>query len=110
MNNRKVLIAIATIMGVLILPRLSIVAQQSDDEPPEMGFFVSSVSIGDGGNLGGLAGADAHCQSLATAAGAFAHAHSPKINGYGWGDIMWREGHGCGEAMRVRLREMSPSS
>ena len=70
MNNRKVLIAIATNKGVMILTRLSIVAQQRDDEPPEMGFFVSSVSIGDGGNLGGLAGADAHCQSLATAAGA----------------------------------------
>ena len=35
-----------------------------------MGFFVTSVGLGDGGNLGGLEGADAHCQSLATAAGA----------------------------------------
>ena len=35
-----------------------------------MSFFVTSVGKGDGANLGGLAGADAHCQSLATAAGA----------------------------------------
>jgi hypothetical protein len=35
-----------------------------------MGFFVSSVGLGKGGNLGGLAGADAHCQTLATAVGA----------------------------------------
>lgn len=35
-----------------------------------MGFFVTSVGLGDGGNLGELAGADAHCQSLAAAAGA----------------------------------------
>jgi hypothetical protein len=35
-----------------------------------MTFFVTSVPIGKGGNLGGLAGADAHCQALATAAGA----------------------------------------
>ena len=35
-----------------------------------MSFFVTSVGLGDGGNLGGLAGADAHCQALATAAGA----------------------------------------
>ena len=35
-----------------------------------MTFFVTSEPIGDGGNLGGLAGADAHCQALATAAGA----------------------------------------
>ena len=30
-------------------------------------FFVTSVGIGQGGNLSGLAGADAHCQALATA-------------------------------------------
>ena len=34
-----------------------------------MSFFVTSVGKGDGANLGGLAGADAHCQALATAAG-----------------------------------------
>jgi hypothetical protein len=32
-------------------------------------FFVTSVGKGQGGNLGGLAGADAHCQALATAEG-----------------------------------------
>ena len=35
-----------------------------------MGFFITSTSPGNGGNLGGLAGADAHCQKLAAAAGA----------------------------------------
>jgi hypothetical protein len=35
-----------------------------------MSFFVTSRPIGKGANLGGLAGADAHCQSLASAAGA----------------------------------------
>ena len=35
-----------------------------------MGFFITSVGIGDGANLGGLDGADAHCQTLASAAGA----------------------------------------
>ena len=38
--------------------------------PQPMGFFVTSVGLGKGANLGGLAGADAHCQALATAAGA----------------------------------------
>ena len=37
---------------------------------PMMNFFVTSVPVGDGGNLGGLAGADAHCQTLAAAVGA----------------------------------------
>ena len=35
-----------------------------------MTFFVTSEPIGDGGNLGGLEGADAHCQALAAAVGA----------------------------------------
>jgi hypothetical protein len=39
-------------------------------QPSEMSFFVTSVGPGDGANLGGLAGADAHCQRLAAAAGA----------------------------------------
>ena len=34
-----------------------------------MSFFVTSVGKGNGADLGGLAGADAHCQALAKAAG-----------------------------------------
>src|SRR5215216_3301451 len=39
--------------------------------PPDtsMSFFVTSVGLGKGANLGGLAGADAHCAALAEAAG-----------------------------------------
>ena len=36
---------------------------------PQMTFFVTSKGLGDGGNLGGIAGADAHCQQLAAAVG-----------------------------------------
>ena len=36
---------------------------------PRMNFFVTSAPTGDGGNLGGLAAADAHCRTLAAAAG-----------------------------------------
>ncbi len=35
----------------------------------DMTFFVTSTGLGDGANLGGLAGADSHCQRLAEAAG-----------------------------------------
>src|SRR4029079_7251065 len=34
-----------------------------------MSFFVTSIGKGNGADLGGLAGADAHCQALAQAAG-----------------------------------------
>ena len=43
----------------------SVNAQQS-----EMSFFITSAGPGKGGDLGGLAGADAHCQALASAVGA----------------------------------------
>ncbi len=39
--------------------------QQQPQQP--VGFFITSAGPGDGGNLGGLAGADAHCQKLAQA-------------------------------------------
>lgn len=39
-------------------------------EDNTMSFFVTSVGSGKGGDLGGLAGADAHCKALATAVGA----------------------------------------
>ena len=38
-------------------------------EPLPLGFFITSAGSGNGGDLGGLAGADAHCQSLAEAVG-----------------------------------------
>lgn len=38
--------------------------------PADMTFFVTSANPGKGANLGGLAGADQHCQVLAAAAGA----------------------------------------
>src|SRR5215475_3972148 len=37
--------------------------------PQPMSFFITSEPKGDGSNYGGLAGADAYCQQLATAAG-----------------------------------------
>jgi hypothetical protein len=58
-------LALATLAG-------SVLAQQpaQPQAPPQpMSFFVTSVGKGDGANLGGLAGADAHCQTLAAAAG-----------------------------------------
>jgi len=45
-------------------------AQTAPPAPTGMTFFITSVNPGRGGDLGGLAGADAHCQALATAAGA----------------------------------------
>ena len=42
---------------------------QSAVDAEKMSFFISSVGSGDGANFGGLEGADAHCTTLAEAAG-----------------------------------------
>lgn len=45
-------------------------AQPARAQPAGMTFFVTSSGPGKGGDLGGIDGADAHCQKLAEAAGA----------------------------------------
>lgn len=69
--NRKSIISV--VFAALCLLAGSVTAQ-----PPTgpMSFFVTSAGSGNGGDLGGLAGADAICQNLAEAAG--------------HGDITWR--------------------
>ena len=53
--------------GVTAEPRI----ERAPEKPnPRMSFFVTSVGMGDGANLGGLAGADRHCQALAQGVGA----------------------------------------
>jgi len=56
--------------ATLIATAGSALAQQQPPQAPNMTFFVTSVGSGKGANLGGLDGADAHCQRLGTAAGA----------------------------------------
>ena len=65
-------------------------AQGAQQKQP-MSFFVTSVGSGRGGNLGGLEGADKHCQTLAAAAGA--------------GDRTWRAYLSTQGAKAVHARE-----
>ena len=61
----------ATRLGVLASAALMALSLSGSGQAQQnMTFFVSSVGSGKGGDLGGLAGADAHCQQLAQAAGA----------------------------------------
>src|SRR5829696_8802511 len=60
--------------GILVVGTVSGVAGAQNPAPTQqpaapMSFFITSSGKGDGGNLGGLAGADARCASLAQAAG-----------------------------------------
>src|SRR5205085_10405872 len=47
-----------------------IAAPPAQAQSADTSFFLTSNGIGNGANLGGLAGADNHCQTLAQAAGA----------------------------------------
>lgn len=82
----------SAVIAALVAP-LAVWAQ--DAEFDDMSFFVTSSGPGNGGDLGGLEGADAHCQELAEAAGA--------------GDRTWRaylsteSEQGRGESARLRI-------
>src|SRR5215470_1405701 len=75
---RKIVgIVVATM--VLLVGTIVLIAQNPPQAPPgrggqqappqPMSFFITSVGKGDGANYGGLAGADAYCTQLGTAAG-----------------------------------------
>jgi hypothetical protein len=56
----------AVVLGICTLT--AALVANADERP--MGFFVTSVGMGNGADLGGLEGADAHCKKLASAVGA----------------------------------------
>lgn len=49
---------------------IAVIVPATAQQAANMTFFITSTPIGNGGNLGGLAGADNQCQTLAQAAGA----------------------------------------
>jgi hypothetical protein len=55
---------------VVTLAAAAFGAGSATAQDAEMSFFLTSKGPGDGANLGGLTGADAHCQMLAESAGA----------------------------------------
>src|SRR5205814_9462047 len=62
---KRIVIAVGAL--TLFAAGLPLLAQNASEE---MNFFITSVGLGNGANLGGLAGADQHCQRLAKAVGA----------------------------------------
>lgn len=61
-----------------------------------MSFFITSVGPGNGGNLGGLEGADAHCRKLAEAAGS---------NGRNWRAYLSTQGEELSDPAVVHARD-----
>jgi hypothetical protein len=67
-----------------------------------MSFFVTSVGVGKGADLGGLAGADKHCQQLAQAAGAGAKTWHAYLSTQGAGAVNARDRIGKGPWMNAK--------
>jgi hypothetical protein len=70
-------------------------AQDAAETPP-MTFFLASVGSGEGANLGGVAGADAHCQMLADGRGAGDSTWHAYLSTQGPGAVNARDRIGAG--------------
>ena len=70
-------------------------AQQPPPQSPNMTLFVTSVGPGKGADLGGLEGADRHCQTLAQGAGA---------GGKTWRAYLSTQADGGAQAINARDR------
>jgi hypothetical protein len=68
MKLRIVAFAVAAVAPFVLTGNA--LAQQQPPQFPNMTFFVTSAPGPNGANLGGIEGADRHCQTLATRAGA----------------------------------------
>jgi len=83
--------------GLVLLCAVPVSAQQAN-----MSFFVTSVGIGKGADLGGLAGADAHCQALAVSAGAGGKTWHAYLSTQGAGAVNARDRIGKGPWMNIK--------
>ena len=86
---QKLTISIATILWASV--STSALAQQAP-----ISFFVTSVGLGKGGDLGGLAGADNHCLSLAQSVGAGSRIWRAYLSTQGSGGVNAKDRIGSG--------------
>src|SRR2546427_6774766 len=88
------------VLGTLVLIAGAPQAQKGAQQP--MSFFITSASKGDGANYGGLAGADAYCQSLGAAAGRGAATWHAYLSTQGPGAVDARDRIGNGPWYNAR--------
>jgi hypothetical protein len=100
MNMRTLRLIVLTCIATI--PTIIVLAQPPAQQPQPMSFFVTSAGKGDGANLGGLAGADAHCQALAAAAGRGGATWHAYLSTQGTGSVNARERIGGGPWYNAR--------
>jgi hypothetical protein len=90
-------------IGTLLAAGLALCsAAPAQAQQSAMTFFVSSVGSGKGADLGGLAGADKHCQDLAAAAGAGGKTWHAYLSTQGAGAVNARDRIGKGPWQNVK--------
>ena len=96
-KHKRIVAAIATVAGIV---GVGFALAQPPTGP--MSFFLTSRGSGNGGNLGGLAGADRICQDLAQAAGHGALTWRAYLSTQGQGAVNARDRIGPGPWFNVR--------
>lgn len=94
MTINRIRVPLAALALACAAPAL---AQQAN-----MSFFVTSVGIGQGANLGGLAGADKHCQDLAASVGAGGKTWHAYLSTQGEGAVNARDRIGKGPWTNIK--------
>ena len=90
MKTLKAAISVIALMSVVIVP------VQAQEQKNPLGFFVTSNGLGNGANLGGLEGADKHCQALADKVGAGGRTWRAYLSTQGEGAVNARDRIGKG--------------
>jgi hypothetical protein len=86
---------ITSMLALAVVGAASVVAAPAMAQQAQATFFVTSVGLGKGADLGGLEGADAHCGQLAAAAG---------ITGKAWRAYLSTQAVGGAQAVNARDR------
>ncbi|MBN8942677.1 MAG: hypothetical protein J0H01_24455 [Rhizobiales bacterium] len=81
---------------------LTLMGGAAEAQQANMSFFITSVGPGRGADLGGLEGADRHCQALAQAAGAGARTWRAYLSTQGAGAVNARDRIGRGPWQNAR--------
>ena len=89
MNKKAIMLLAGATLGIAA-------GNSARSQTNEMGFFVTSTGIGNGANLGGLNGADGHCQRLAETAGSGGRTWRAYLSTQGTGAVNARERIGPG--------------
>ena len=100
-------VRVVVVACIAAIPTVLVLAQPPAQPPQPMSFFVTSAGKGDGANLGGLAGADAHCQALAAAAGRGSATWHAYLSTQGSGAVSARDRIGSGPWYNARGQRVS---